>query len=226
MLRLLPYLLILLVVLFFSKLLNIIEDYMNILNIQESSAQLNKSLANTQNQTPALAKNDEINDKTSTLSDKGEKKLKQTNPKSLLQKDFQLESEKKLLQQLRKRRKEIESYKEEVSTTKETLDSVKQYIDDRLKLLENIQHKVKPYLYDHNQQDDQKIKKLVKIYESMQPKDAAKIFNDLQLEILIEVAINMKESHLAPILAKMQTEKARELTAKLATRKNAHIFNN
>ena len=224
MLRLLPYLLILLVVLFFSKLLNIIEDYMNILNIQESSAQLNKPLADTQNQVPDLSKNDEANDKTSTLSDEGERKLKQINPQSLLQENFQLESEKKLLQQLRKRRKEIESYKEEVLITKETLDSVKQHIDGRLKLLENVQNKVKPYLYDHNQQDNQEIKKLVKIYENMQPKDAAKIFDDLRVGILIKVAINMKESSLAPIIARMQTEKARQLTAKLATKKNAYIF--
>ena len=60
MLRLLPYLLILLVFLFFSKLLNIIENYMGILDIQESSAQLNKPQPDTKNKTPDLTKNDKI----------------------------------------------------------------------------------------------------------------------------------------------------------------------
>ena len=66
----------------------------------------------------------------------------------------------------------------------------------------------------------------MKVYESMQPKDAAKIFDDLQLGILMEVAVNMKESSLASVLAKMKPEKARELTIRLATKRNAHIFDN
>lgn len=214
MLRLLPYLLILLVVLFFSKLLNTIEDYINILNIQESSAQLNKAQEDSQNQ----AFNSVTSDATSKPSDKEDNNGQATNIQPVVQESLQLESEKQLLQQLRKRRNEIENYREEVLSTKETLDLLKQHIDGRLKLLENIQHKVEHYFRDHDQQNSQEIKKLVKVYESMQPKDAAKIFNDLQLGILIEVATNMKESSLAPILAKMQAEKARELTAKLATK--------
>ena len=43
MLRLLPYLLILLVCLFFSKLMGVMEEYIGIINIQESKAQLDKS---------------------------------------------------------------------------------------------------------------------------------------------------------------------------------------
>ena len=142
MLRLLPYLLILLVFLFFSKLLNIIENYMSILDIQESSAQLNKPQPDTKNKTPDLTKNDKI----SKISE-GED-INRINSQSLLQENFQLESEKKLLQELRKRRKEIEGYREELLTDKGALDSVKQYIDNRLKLLKNVQYKLKPYLHE------------------------------------------------------------------------------
>lgn len=193
---------------------------MSILNIQESSAQLNKPQPDTKNKTPDLTKNDKI----SKISE-GED-INRINSQSLLQENFQLESEKKLLQELRKRRKEIEGYREELLTDKGALDSVKQYIDNRLKLLENVQYKLKPYLHDYNQQDKQEIKRLVKVYESMQPKDAAKIFDDLQLGILMEVAVNMKKSSLASVLAKMKPEKARELTIRLATKRNAHIFDN
>ena len=216
MLRLLPYLLILLVVLFFSKLLNIIEDYTSVLNIQESSAQLDKPKSDTGNQVPSPSKNEKTLPK--------DEDIEQTDHQSLLHENFELESEKKLLQQLRKRRKEIENYKEELSTNKGVLDSIKQYIDNRLKLLESMQHKLKSHLQDYNQENNLEIKKLVKIYESMQPKDAAKIFDDLQLGILIKVTINMKESSLAPILAKMKPEKARELTTRLATKKNSYML--
>lgn len=43
----------------------------------------------------------------------------------------------------------------------------------------------------------------------MKPQDAAKIFEQLQMSVLIEVAVHMKEAKLAQILAKMDPYKAR-----------------
>ena len=79
-------------------------------------------------------------------------------------------------------------------------------------------------LYNNNQNDDKKIQKLVKVYESMKPKEAAKIFNDLQIGVLVELALNMKESRLAAILSEMTPEKARELTSILATQSDMVEF--
>ncbi len=140
-----------------------------------------------------------------------------TNSKPVIKDDFQLQSEKKLLQELRQRRKEIEQYNDEMPADKLALESVKQYIDKRLSLLENLQNKLKPQLKNSNKSEEQKIQRLVKVYENMKPKEAAKIFNDLQIGILIEMSLNMKESKLALILAEMKPEKVRELTSILAT---------
>jgi len=60
---------------------------------------------------------------------------------------------------------------------------------------------------------------LVKIYEKMKPKDAARIFNNLEMDILIDVASNIKESKMAPILASMSSDRANKLTVELATRR-------
>ena len=57
---------------------------------------------------------------------------------------------------------------------------------------------------------------LVKVYESMKPRDAAVIFNDLDMPVLLQVVDRMKEAKAAPVLAAMQADKARELTTKLA----------
>ena len=103
MLRLLPYLLILLVCLFFSKLMNVMEEYVGILNIQESKAQLDK---------PDLKKEDSQD--LNINKDANIENLKKTDISSNIQNDFQLNSEKQLLQQLRKRRKQIESDKDEL----------------------------------------------------------------------------------------------------------------
>ena len=84
-------------------------------------------------------------------------------------------------------------------------------------VLENLQNKLKPQFSNTHQNDGKKFQKLVKVYESMKPKEAAKIFNDLQIGVLVEMTLNMKESRLAAILSEMKPEKARELTSILAT---------
>jgi len=193
--------------------MNVMEEYVGILNIQESKAQLDK---------PDLKKDAPKN--LNIDKDADTKGLKKIDVPSNIQNDFQLNSEKQLLQQLRKRRKEIESDKDKLPAEKMALESIKQYIDNRLDVLENLQNKLKPQFNNTNQNDGKKIQKLVKVYESMKPKEAAKIFNDLQIGVLVEMTLNMKESRLAAILAEMKPEKARELTSILATQSNTVEF--
>ena len=57
---------------------------------------------------------------------------------------------------------------------------------------------------------------LAKLYESMRPRDAAEIFNELDLPILVQVVNRMSERRAAPILAAMTPERARQLTAELS----------
>ena len=47
-------------------------------------------------------------------------------------------------------------------------------------------------------------------------REAATIFNDLEMPVLLQVVDRMKEAKAAPVLAAMQPDKARDLTAKLA----------
>ena len=60
------------------------------------------------------------------------------------------------------------------------------------------------------------MKSLGKIYESMKPKDATRIFDELDMNTLLMVAERMKEPKLAPIMAKMNPTKATEITVKLS----------
>ena len=50
----------------------------------------------------------------------------------------------------------------------------------------------------------------------MKPRDAATIFNDLEMPVLLQVVDRMKDAKAALVLAAMQPDKARDLTAKLA----------
>jgi flagellar motility protein MotE (MotC chaperone) len=63
-----------------------------------------------------------------------------------------------------------------------------------------------------------RFKSLVTMYESMKPRDAAKIFDRLEVAVLLEVASQINPRRMADILALMAPETARRLTVELATR--------
>ncbi len=57
------------------------------------------------------------------------------------------------------------------------------------------------------------------IYESMKPDDAARIFEDLDMPVLLRVLGRMSERKSAPILAEMNAERAQAVTLELAERR-------
>ncbi|MEH6477473.1 MAG: hypothetical protein V7727_17405, partial [Sneathiella sp.] len=78
---------------------------------------------------------------------------------------------------------------------------------------------IQDLLKKYDAQELRKLKSIVTIYEKMKAKDAARIFNTLDMKVLLDVTGLMKESKLASILGKMNGQRAQELTIELATRK-------
>jgi flagellar motility protein MotE (MotC chaperone) len=70
-----------------------------------------------------------------------------------------------------------------------------------------------------DEQGDERLKSLVKIYETMKPQDAARIFAQMDMPVLLELLTRMKELKTAGILANMDPDKAREITVALAAKK-------
>ena len=68
--------------------------------------------------------------------------------------------------------------------------------------------------------DTSRIKAVVTMYETMKPKEAAKIFDRLDLRVLIELASQIKPQLMSAILAQMSAETAERLTVELAARGN------
>ena len=60
---------------------------------------------------------------------------------------------------------------------------------------------------------------LVKVYESMRPREAASIFNSLDKPVLLEILDRMKPAKASPIIALMEPESARLITAELADKR-------
>ena len=121
-----------------------------------------------------------------------------------------------LLQQLAERRQVLESREQELEIRTGLLAAAESRIDKKVEELRVLRETISGLIKTFDAQQDAKLLSLVKIYESMKPKEAARIFEELEMDTLLEVAERMKERKLAPIMAKMDPEKARDMTVELS----------
>lgn len=121
-----------------------------------------------------------------------------------------------LLQQLAERRQVLESREQEFEIRTGLLAAAESRIDKKVEELKVLRETISGLIKTFDAQQDAKLLSLVKIYENMKPKEAAKIFEALEMDTLLEVAERMKERKLAPIMAKMHPEKARDMTVELS----------
>ncbi|MCW8951903.1 MAG: hypothetical protein OQK23_05305, partial [Rhodospirillales bacterium] len=126
------------------------------------------------------------------------------------------QSEIDLLQQLAVRREEIDKRSSEINMREGLLQAAESRINKKLDELKKLQATIEGLIKTHDQQQEVKMASLVKIYENMKPQDAARIFEELDMETLLMVAERMKERKLAPVMAKMNPGKAKEMTVELA----------
>jgi flagellar motility protein MotE (MotC chaperone) len=126
------------------------------------------------------------------------------------------ESEKALLQDLRARRGELDARAAAMDGREAIIAAAEKRLRTRVDELNSLQARLEALEADRARHDDANWRGLVKMYEGMRPRDAAVIFNDLDLPVLLPVLDRMKESKAAPVLAAMQPERAREVTQALA----------
>ncbi|MGH6941079.1 MotE family protein [Hypericibacter sp.] len=129
------------------------------------------------------------------------------------------DSEIELLQDLAKRRDELDKRSAAIDQREALLTATEQRMDQKLAELKAVQAQIETGLQQQKDAQDAQYKSLVKTYETMKPKDAARIFDSLEMEVLIEVTQRMKEAKLAPVLAAMDATKAQAVTVELAARR-------
>lgn len=120
---------------------------------------------------------------------------------------------------LSKRRADLESKERELTTREALLRAAEQELDRKYQELSQLRGQIEGLLQQQSEEEIARIRSLVKIYETMKPKDAARIFDTLDLDILASVTSEMSERRLSPILAAMNPERARTVTTILAEQK-------
>lgn len=149
----------------------------------------------------------------------GEGKLTVKQVEALKAKEAQVpytQTELDLLQNLTKRREELDQRAKDLELKASVLDATEKRINDKVLEMKDLQKELTAVVAEYKNQQNTEIKSLVKIYESMKPLDAAAIFNEMDMPILLEVIDKMSERKVAPILAGMDPKRARDVTQELA----------
>lgn len=134
-------------------------------------------------------------------------------------------SEIELLQDLSKRRKELDAREQTVIQKEGLLTAAEDRIDKKIVELQKVRTEIEGLIKTYDEQEDKEIKSLVQIYEKMKPKDAARIFDELDMDILLQVFDRMKASKSASVLANMRPQKAKEITSRIAERRTIPTTN-
>ncbi|UEM20190.1 hypothetical protein JL100_024425 [Skermanella mucosa] len=123
-----------------------------------------------------------------------------------------------VFQRLTERREEMDRRARELDQREALLTAAQQRIDQKVAELTELRTNIEGLLRQVDEKQAAQLESLVKIYETMKPKDAARIFEALDMPVLLNVMERMKEAKSAPILAAMDPLKAKEVTASLADR--------
>lgn len=128
----------------------------------------------------------------------------------------ELLSEIEILKRLAERRKQLDKLEEDLLMRENLLKATEDKVGKRLEELQQIEAKAASQPKDTAAEQKKQLADLVKMYEAMKPKDAARVFDGLETKLLVDLGRQMNPKKLADIVAKMSPEVAQRLTAELA----------
>jgi flagellar motility protein MotE (MotC chaperone) len=127
-------------------------------------------------------------------------------------------SEVDVLTSLAKRRGELDTREAKIQNEANILAATETRVDAKIAQLKSLQTQITALLAQRDAAQEKQVGALVKTYSAMKPKDAARIFENLNEDVLLPVAEEMKSDTLAPVLAAMSPDQAQKLTVKLANK--------
>jgi flagellar motility protein MotE (MotC chaperone) len=127
-------------------------------------------------------------------------------------------SERALLERLQARRQELEARAREIDIRESLLKAAEKRIESKVEEMKAVESRISTATEVKNEAEAARFKGIITMYESMKPKDAAKVFDRLEMPVLIEIATQIAPRKMSDILGQMQTEAAERLTVEMAHR--------
>ena len=128
-------------------------------------------------------------------------------------------AELEVLQTLSARSKVLEKRAKDLDMREKLLQVAERRVDAKVVELKRIQSTINSLLKRHDKEKEAQMRSVVKIYENMKPKNAARIFEQLDMTVLLDVVERMREARMAPIMASMSPGKAKLITIALTKRR-------
>jgi flagellar motility protein MotE (MotC chaperone) len=127
-------------------------------------------------------------------------------------------SERAILERLQSRRQELEARAREIDIRESLLKAAEKRVESRVEELKAVESRITTATQQKNEADAAHFKGIITMYEGMKPKDAAKVFDRLEMPVLFEIASQIAPRKMADILGLMSTEAAERLTVEMARR--------
>lgn len=121
-----------------------------------------------------------------------------------------------VLQNLSARRDALDKQAAELEQREALLAAAQQQVETKIKELQGVKVELQDLLHMVDDQQKARLDSLVKIYETMKPREAAAIIETLDMPVALDVLGKMREAKSAPILASMDPKKASQITVEMS----------
>lgn len=125
------------------------------------------------------------------------------------------DAEKGILAVLNRKEKELQAREEDLVRNEERLNIVKADIEQRIAELKREHKEIAALVKKIDEINDQRNKKIVKIYESMNPEEAASRIEKLDEEMAVMILASMSERKAAKVLSFVDVSKSAKLSQSL-----------
>ena len=127
-------------------------------------------------------------------------------------------SERAVLERLQARRQELEARSREIDIRESLLKAAEKKVESKVEELKGVESKISTETTQKNEAEAARFKGIITMYESMKPKDAAKVFDRLEMPVLYQIASQIAPRKMSDILGLMSPEVAERLTTEMARR--------
>ena len=129
-------------------------------------------------------------------------------------------SERAILERLQSRRQELDARAREIEIRESLLKEAEKRITTKVDEMKAVEAKTASENAQKAEAENARFKGIITMYEGMKPKDAAKVFDRLEMPVLLDIASQIAPRKMSDILGLMQPEAAERLTVELARRAN------
>src|ERR1700680_2308605 len=127
-------------------------------------------------------------------------------------------SERAILERLQSRRQELEARAREIDIRESLLKAAEKRIESRVEEVKAVESRIATANGQKSEADAARFKGIITMYEGMKPKDAARVFDRLEMPVLFEIASQIAPRKMSDILGLMSAEAGARVAIEMAHR--------